>query len=208
LLEVSPRWARNIVVGFGRLGGRSIGLVANQPRYLGGVIDVDASQKAAKFVALCDRFRVPLLVLVDTPGFMPGTRQEAAGVIRHGAELLRAFAAATVPRVTVILRKAFGGAYITMNSKGLGADAAFAWPDAEIGIMGPRAAIQIIHRRRLQQATSAEHLAGRLAGRYARTHLSPQAAVRLGVLDAVVSPAQTREAVSEALFEARRERLR
>ncbi len=155
-LEVAPRWARNLVVGFARLEGHAIGVVANQAKHLGGVIDVDASQKGAKFVRTCDAFGVPLLVLVDTPGFMPGTRQESAGVIRHGAELLHAFAATSCARVTVILRKAFGGAFITMNSKDLGADAAFAWPAAEIGIMGPRAAIEIVHRRQLLDATAPE----------------------------------------------------
>jgi adenylyl-sulfate kinase len=198
-LEVSRRWARNIVVGFARLEGRSIGVVANQSRYLGGVIDVDASQKGAKFVRTCDGFGIPLLVLVDTPGFMPGTRQEGAGIIRHGAELLQAFAAATSPRVTVILRKAFGGAFITMNSKDLGADAAFAWPAAEIGIMGPEAAVNIIHRRRLLEAASAEHEADRLARRYARAHLSAEAALRLGAIDAVIAPAETRSRIVGAL---------
>jgi acetyl-CoA carboxylase carboxyltransferase component len=198
-LEMSPRWARNIVVGFARLEGHSIGVVANQARHLGGVIDVEASQKGARFVATCDAFNLPLLVLVDTPGFMPGTRQEAAGVIRFGADLVRAFAAATVPRVTVILRKAFGGAFITMNSKDLGADAAFSWPGAQIGIMGPRAAVEIIHRRRVHEASSSEREARRLALRYARTHLSAHAALRLGAIDAVIEPSDTRARVAEVL---------
>ncbi len=198
-LELSPRWARNMVVGFARLDGCPIGIIANQARYLGGVIDVEGSQKAARFVGTCDAFRVPMLVLVDTPGFMPGTRQEAAGVIRHGADLLRAFAAATSPRITVILRKAFGGAFITMNSKDLGADAAFAWPDAEIGIMGPRAAVEIIHRRQVREAASAEHEASRLALQYARAHLSAAAALRLRAIDAVIEPRDTRHRVVAAL---------
>jgi adenylyl-sulfate kinase len=202
-LEVAPRWARNIVVGFARLEGRAIGVVANQAKHLGGVIDVDASQKGAKFVRTCDAFGVPLLVLVDTPGFMPGTRQESAGVIRHGAELLRAFAAASCARVTVILRKAFGGAFITMNSKDLGADAAFAWPSAEIGIMGPRAAVEILHRRRLLEAPAREHEAAALARGYAEAHLSPDTAMRLGVIDAVIEPAETRRRVASALLERR-----
>jgi adenylylsulfate kinase len=143
-------------------------------------------------------------VLVDTPGFMPGVQQERAGVIRHGAELLRAFAASSSPRVTVILRKAFGGAFITMNSKDLGADASFAWPGAEIGIMGPKAAVEIIHRRRLLEATSAERVASSLAERYARAHLSPRAALRLGAIDAVIDPPQTRERVASALLAAQR----
>jgi adenylyl-sulfate kinase len=198
-LEVSPRWARNMVIGFARLEGQAIGIVANQSKHLGGIIDVSASQKGAKFVRTCDALRVPLLVLVDTPGFMPGTREEAAGVIRHGAELLRAFAAATTPRVTVILRKAFGGAFITMNSKDLGADAAFAWPSAEVGIMGARAAVEIIHHRQLDETPTAERRAGALARRYDRAHLSPRTALRRGVIDEVIEPVQTRACVAAAL---------
>jgi adenylyl-sulfate kinase len=203
-LEVSRRWARNMVVGFARMEGRAIGVVANQSRHLGGVIDVDASQKGAKFVRTCHGLGIPLLVLVDTPGFMPGTRQEAAGVIRHGADLLRAFAATTSARVTVILRKAFGGAFITMNSKDLGADASFAWPCSEIGIMGSRAAVEILNRRQLLEATSRERHASRLAERYAGACLSAEAALRLGVIDAVVEPVETRERVADALLESRR----
>ena len=139
LLEVSSGWARNLVTAFARIEGRTVGVIANQPRYLGGVLDAASSEKGARFVSQCNAFGVPLLVLVDTPGFMPGTKQESAGVIRLGATLVHAFAAATVPRVTVILRKAFGGAFITMNSKDLGADYVFAWPQAEIGVMGARA---------------------------------------------------------------------
>ncbi|HEX8855745.1 MAG TPA: adenylyl-sulfate kinase [Thermoleophilaceae bacterium] len=205
-LEVSPRWARNMVVGFARLEGHSIGIIANQSRHLGGVIDVAASQKGAKFVRTCDEFGLPLLVLVDTPGFMPGTRQEGAGIIRHGADLLRAFAATTSPRVTVIVRKAFGGAFITMNSKDLGATASFAWPTAEIGIMSPRGAVEIIHRRRLDSAASAEDEADSLASHYARAHLSPDVALRLSAIDDVVEPAETRERVAGALFSPRQGR--
>jgi acetyl-CoA carboxylase carboxyltransferase component len=199
-LEVSPKWARNMVVGFARLEGHAIGVVANQSRHLGGVVDVDGSQKGAKFVRTCDAFGIPLLVLVDTPGFMPGTRQEGAGIIRHGAALVEAFASATVPRVTVILRKAFGGAFITMNSKDLGANAAFAWPGAEIGIMGPNAAVEIIHRRRLVAAPSADREARTLARQYARAHLSARAALRLGAIDDVIEPPETRRRVAAALL--------
>ena len=149
LLEVSSAWARNLVCGFARLDGRSVGVIANQPRYLGGVLDAAASEKGARFVSKCDAFGIPLLVLVDTPGYMPGTKQEGAGVIRHGAGLVHAFAQATVPRITLIVRKAFGGAFIAMNSKDLGADYVFAWPGAEIGVMGARPAVGVIHRREL-----------------------------------------------------------
>jgi acetyl-CoA carboxylase carboxyltransferase component len=198
-LEVARRWAKNMVVGFARIEGRSIGVVANQPSHLGGVIDVDASQKGAKFVGTCDSFGIPLVVLVDTPGFMPGTRQERAGIIRHGAGLLRAFSAATVPRFTVILRKAFGGAFITMNCKDLGADASFAWPASAIGVMGARPAIEIIHRRRLLAAASPEREAQLLARRYERDNISAEAALQLGAIDAIVEPWETRSRLAAAL---------
>jgi acetyl-CoA carboxylase carboxyltransferase component len=196
-LEVSPQWARNVVGCFARLEGRPIGVLANQARYLGGIIDVAASQKAAKFVRTCDVFGLPLLVLVDTPGFMPGTRQESEGVIRHGADLVRSFAAARVPRVTVVLRKAFGGAFIAMNSKDLGATASFSWPDAEVGVMSSGAAVEILHRRQLA-AGAPEGMADELAGRYAEEHLSPAAALGRGAIDAVITPEETRDRVSVA----------
>jgi acetyl-CoA carboxylase carboxyltransferase component len=201
-LEVSSRWARNLVVGFSRIRGAAVGVVANQPRHLGGVIDSDASEKGARFVRTCDAHGIPLVVLVDTPGFMPGLRQETAGIIRRGAELLRAFAGARVPRVTVVLRKAFGGAYITMNSKDLGADLAVAWPEAEIGIMGSRAAVGIINRRELAVAPSPERLAQQLADAYGTKHLSAARALELGLLDAVIEPATTRERLAAALADA------
>jgi acetyl-CoA carboxylase carboxyltransferase component len=196
--EVSAQWARNMVVGFARLEGHSIAVIANQPRHRGGIIDVEASQKGRKFISTCDAFRIPMLVLVDTPGFMPGSRQEKAGVISHGAGLLRAFAATRSPRVTVVVRKAFGGAFITMNSKDLGADASFAWPRAEIGIMSPHAAVDIIHGRRLLGARSTQ-LRDRLARSYAEKSLSPSAALGSGAIDAVIEPAETRERVVRAL---------
>jgi acetyl-CoA carboxylase carboxyltransferase component len=202
-LEVSPRWARNMVVGFARLGGRRIGVVANQPRYLAGVIDVAASEKAARFVRTCDRFRLPLVVLVDTPGFMPGSGQEAAGIIRHGAELVRAFASATVPRVSVVLRRAFGGAYITMNSKDLGADVCFAWPGAQIGIMAGHAAVRIVHRRRLAEAHDPKRTADELASEYEAGHVAVERALEAGVVDEVISPAATRARLRRALAPAR-----
>ncbi|MBA2637126.1 MAG: methylmalonyl-CoA carboxyltransferase, partial [Solirubrobacterales bacterium] len=149
MLEVSNRWARNMVCAFSRLDGRAIGVVANQPRHLGGVIDADAATKAAKFVRTCNAYGLPLVVLVDTPGYMPGTTQERAGVIRHGAKLVFAFAEATVPRVTVGLRKSFGGAHIAMNSRDLGADFVFAWPTAKLGVMGAPQAVSVLHRRHL-----------------------------------------------------------
>jgi adenylyl-sulfate kinase len=201
VLELWERWACNMVVVLARIEGRAVGIIANQPRYLGGIIDVDASQKGARFVALCDRLGLPLLVVVDTPGFMPGTRQESAGVIRHGAELLRAFAGASVPRVTVVVRKAYGGAFITMNCKDLGARASFAWPDAEIGVMSARAMVEILHRRELAESETAEQQAELLALRYVDDHLSAEAALSRRAIDAVIAPTETRARVAEALFE-------
>jgi acetyl-CoA carboxylase carboxyltransferase component len=192
LLEVARGWARNLVTGFARIDGRTVGVIANQPRHLGGIIDTDASQKGARFVAKCDAFGVPLLVLVDTPGYMPGTRQEAAGVIRFGAGFVHAFAAAEVPRVTLILRKAFGGAFITMNSKDLGADYVFAWPQAQIGVMAARSAVGIIHRRELAGADDPDALHAELADGYAESQLRPEVAARTGYVDELISPAQTR----------------
>jgi acetyl-CoA carboxylase carboxyltransferase component len=192
-------WARNLVTGFARLGEASVGIVANQPRYIGGVLDVHASEKGARFVRTCDGYGISLLVLVDTPGFLPGLRQEGSGVIRHGAQLVRAFAQATVPRVTVILRKAFGGAYISMNCKDLGADTALAWSGAEIGIMGPHAAVAILHRAELAGAQEPEGLADRLANDYRARNIVAPRALELGLLDAVIPPHATREQALSAL---------
>jgi acetyl-CoA carboxylase carboxyltransferase component len=199
LLELSPRWARNVVTTFARLDGRPLGIVANQPHHLGGVLDAEGSEKAAWFVRLCDSFGMPLLAVVDTPGFMPGSRQERAGVIRHGASLVRAFAAARVPKLTVILRKSYGGAYITMNSRDLGADLVLAWPDAELGIMSARAAVSIVNRRELRAAAdpAAEH--ERLAAAYAEEHLRAGAAAAAGFIDELVEPVDTRERLIWAL---------
>jgi acetyl-CoA carboxylase carboxyltransferase component len=196
LLELSPLWAKNMVTAFGRIDGRPVGIVANQPRYLGGVIDAAGSEKAALFVEDCDRFEIPLVVLVDTPGFMPGTRQERGGVIRHGASLLRAFAGASVPKLTVVLRKAYGGAVITMNSRDLGADMVFAWPGAEIGIMAARQAVGIVNRRELE-AGSAEP--DELARVYSEAHLAPERAAASGFVDEVIAPADTRDRLAWAL---------
>jgi acetyl-CoA carboxylase carboxyltransferase component len=199
LLELCPRWGRNIVTALARLDGRPIGVVANQPRHLGGVLDATASEKAARFVGFCDAFGVPLLAVVDTPGFMPGTRQERAGVIRHGASLVRAFARASVPKLTLVLRKSYGGAYITMNSRDLGSDLVLAWPDAELGIMSARAAVGIVHRRELRVAGDPEAERERLAVAYAEEHLRAETAAADGFVDELVEPAQTRDRLSWAL---------
>jgi acetyl-CoA carboxylase carboxyltransferase component len=197
LLELSPRWAPNMVTAIARLEGQPVGLIANQPRAIGGVIDAAASEKAALFVSSCDRFRLPLVVFVDTPGFMPGKQQEEAGVIRHGASLLRAFAGATVPKVTLVLRKAFGGAAITMNSKDLGADLVFSWPGAQIGIMAARQAVGIVHHRALKEAGGPSH--DELADAYAAEHLTAPAAAASGWVDEVIEPAWSRDRLAWAL---------
>ena len=199
LLEVSPRWARNMVTAFCRIDGRAVGVIANPPWYLGGVIDADAAQKAAKFVRTCNSYGVPLVVLVDTPGFLPGTKQEGLGVIRHGAKLLHAFAEAVVPKVTVVLRKAYGGGFITMNSKDLGADLALAWPEAQIGIMGPKQAVGITHRRAIAAADDSEREQVRLADEYAAEHVSAAVAAREGFIDEIVPPQETRRRLAGAL---------
>ena len=199
LVELSPRWAANMVTALARIDGRPVGLLANQPWRLGGVIDAQAAEKAALFVSACDRFGLPLVVLVDTPGFMPGRRQEATGVIRQGAALLRAFASSTVPRLTVIIRKAYGGAVITMNSKDLGADLAFAWPGAEIGIMSAQQAVGVVHRRRLAAVDGDGRIKADLAAAYAEDHLTAAAAAASGFVDEVIAPADTRRRLAWAL---------
>ena len=199
LLEISPRWAKNIVCALARIDGRVVGIVANQPKHMGGVLDADAAQKSAKFVRTCDLFGIPLVVLVDTPGFLPGTKQEKGGVIRHGAKLVHAFAEATVPRVTVVLRKAFGGAYIAMNSKDLGADYVFAWPGAQLGVMGAKQAVGITHRREIAAADDTEATHERLAATYADEHLQAGTAGAGGYVDEVIAPSDTRERICASL---------
>jgi acetyl-CoA carboxylase carboxyltransferase component len=196
-LEFSPRWAPNMVTGIARLEGRPVGLIANQPKAIGGVIDAAASEKAALFVNDCNRFGLPLLVFVDTPGFMPGKVQEEAGVIRHGASLLRAFAGATVPKVTLVLRKAFGGAAITMNSKDLGADVVFSWPGAQIGIMAARQAVGIVHGRALAAGDGPSR--DELSDLYAAEHLTASAAAASGWVDEVIDPTWSRDRLAWAL---------
>ncbi len=199
VLEVAAHWAPNLVTAFARIDGRPVGIIANQPCHLGGAIDAEASQKGARFVRKCSAFGVPLLVLVDTPGFLPGSKQEAVGVIRHGAELLHAFADASVARFTVVLRKAFGGAYITMNSKDLGADLYLAWSRAELGIMGAEQAVRIAHRRALAGTENSAEELRRLTDAYSAEHLSAKAAARRGAVDDVIRPAETRSRLAWAL---------
>jgi acetyl-CoA carboxylase carboxyltransferase component len=200
LLELCPRWARNVVTTLARIEGRPVGIVANQPHHLGGVLDAEGSEKAARFVTFCNSFGLPLIAVVDTPGFMPGSKQERAGVIRHGASLVRAFAAARVPKLTVVLRKSYGGAYITMNSRDLGADLVLAWPEAELGIMSARAAVGVVNRRELRAAADVEVERTRLADEYFDEHLRAEAAAASGFVDELIEPADTRERLAGALW--------
>lgn len=199
LVEYGQRWARNIVCGWARIAGRSVGLVANQPRWLGGVLDSEAAQKAARFVRTCHLFGIPLVVLVDTPGFLPGTGQERSGVIRHGAKLVHAFAEANVPKLTVVLRKSFGGAHIAMNSKQLGADLVLAWPGATLGVMGAEQAVGVIHRRRLLAVSDPVAERTALADQYGGQHLGVRQAAALGFVDEVIDPSLTRDRLVSAL---------
>jgi acetyl-CoA carboxylase carboxyltransferase component len=198
-LELNARWARNVITAFARLDGHAVGVVANQPRYLGGALDGDAASKAARFVNMCDAYGLPLVVLVDTPGFLPGKRREAGGIIRNGAKLVHAFAAASVPRLTVVLRKAFGGAFIAMNSRELGADLLLAWPRAQMGVMGARQAVDLVHRREIADDDEPSQARDRLADSYAAEHLTAASAAAEGVIDEIVAPADTRARLASSL---------
>lgn len=190
--EIHKDYAENIIVGFARLGGRSIGIIANQPMFLAGVLDVNSSKKAARFTRFCDAFNIPLLVLVDVPGFLPGTDQEWNGIIVHGAKLLYALSEATVPRVTVITRKAYGGAYDVMNSKHIGADFNYAWPGAEIAVMGAKGASEIIFRKEIASASNPEAELAEKETEYANTFANPYSAAKRGFIDEVILPENTR----------------
>ena len=196
--EIHKDYAENIIVGFGRLGGRSIGIIANQPMFLAGVLDVNSSKKAARFTRFCDCFNIPLLVLVDVPGFLPGTDQEWSGIIVHGAKLLYALSEATVPRVTVITRKAYGGAYDVMNSKHIGADLNFAWPTAEIAVMGAKGASEIIFKREIESAENPVEKLTEKEAEYAEKFANPYRAARRGFIDEVILPKNTRRKLIKA----------
>jgi propionyl-CoA carboxylase beta chain len=198
-LEVQEAWAENIVVGFARLGGRSIGVVGNNPRALAGVLDINASIKAARFVRFCDAFNIPLVTFVDVPGFLPGKQQEHGGIIKHGAKLLYAYCEATVPKVTVITRKAYGGAYDVMCSKHIRADFNFSWPTGEIAVMGPQGAINVIFRRELDLADDPERRRAELVADYTEKFASPYAAAARGYIDDIIAPEDTRPRLVEAL---------
>ena len=198
-LEVHRHYARNIVVGFARLGGRSVGIVANQPAHLAGTLDIDASVKGARFVRFCDAFNIPLVTFEDVPGFLPGTRQEYGGIIRHGAKLLFAFAEATVPKVTVITRKAYGGAYCVMSSKHIRTDVNFAWPSAEIAVMGPEGAVNILYKRELEAATDPASLRAQKVAEFREKFANPYVAASRGFVDEVIRPRDTRPKLIAAL---------
>lgn len=204
--EVQPYWARNIVIGFARLDGFPVGVVANQPMQLAGTLDIDSSVKGARFVRFCDAFNIPLVTFVDVPGFLPGTQQEFGGIIRHGAKLLYAYCEATVPKLTVITRKAYGGAYDVMASKHIRADFNFAWPTAEIAVMGVDAAVRIIFRKELAEAADLQQRLAELVEDYQSRFANPYVAAERGYIDAVIEPRETRPALIKALRLARTKR--
>ena len=203
-LEVHALFAPNILVGFGRIEGRSVGIIANQPSQFAGTLDIDASEKAARFVRLCDAFGIPVMTLVDVPGFLPGTEQEWDGIIRRGAKLIYAYGEASVPLITVITRKAYGGAYIVMGSKQLGADVNLAWPSAQIAVMGAQGAVNVLHRREIAADPT---VAATLIKKYEDELLNPYIAAEKGLIDAVIEPHQTRRQITLALRALRNKRV-
>jgi len=198
-MEVQPDYARNIVVGFARMDGRALGIVANQSTALAGSLEINSSDKGARFIRFCDCFNIPLLSLVDVPAFMPGSVQESGGIIRHGAKMLFAFAEAQVPKICLIMRKAYGGAYIAMNSKGLGADVVYAWPIAEIAVMGASGAVAIIGRKAIEEAADKNAKRIELEEEYNQKFMNPYVAAERGYVDEVIEPAMTRRRIVEAL---------
>lgn len=208
-MEVQEGYARNIIVGYARMDGKTVGIVAQQPAYLAGVLDIEASTKAARFVRFCDAFNIPLVTLVDVPGFLPGSDQEYGGIIRHGAKLLYAYAEATVPKVSVLIRKAYGGAYIVMSSKHLRGDINFAWPSAEIAVMGPDAAVNVIFRDEIKQSENQEQTREKLSEEYHDRFANPYIAASRGYIDDIIDPAETRPRIISALamLENKRETL-
>jgi len=209
--ELMPEYAQNIVIGFARIGGYVVGIIANQPKIFAGVLDINASDKASRFIRFCDAFNIPILTFVDVPGFMPGTQQEHGGIIRHGAKMLYAYSEATVPKITVILRKAYGGAYLAMCSKDLGADIVYAWPTAEIAVMGPEGAVNVIFRKELaaiQDPEEREKRRQELIREYREKYANPFRAAERGYIDDVIDPAETRPKVYEALVMLKKKRER
>jgi acetyl-CoA carboxylase carboxyltransferase component len=197
--EYHAHWARNIVCGFSRVNGHPVGVVGNQPMFLAGVLDIESAEKAARFVRTCDAFNIPLVTFVDVPGFLPGVDQEYGGIIRHGAKLLYAYCEATVPRISIITRKAYGGAYVVMDSKSIGSDLSYAWPTAELAVMGPQGAVEIVYRREIQQAADPVSRRAELVADYTEKYANPYAAAERGYVDDVIDPAQTRQKIVEGL---------
>ena len=206
-LEVQGNFARNMITGFGRMNGKSVGIIANQPKVLAGSIDVDSSDKAARFIRFCDSFNIPVITFVDTPGYLPGVSQEHSGIIRHGAKLLYAYSEATVPKVTVIVRKAYGGAYIAMCSKHLGADTVYAWPSAEIAVMGPEGAANIIFKKEIKASDNPEEKRQEMIEEYRSKFSNPYIAASRGYVDDIIDPSATRPMIISALqmLESKRE---
>ena len=198
-MEVHANYAQQVTCGFARIDGHTVGLVSNQPQILAGVLDIDSSEKAARFVRTCDAFNVPIITFVDVPGFMPGVDQEYGGIIRHGAKLLYAFCEATVPRISIITRKAYGGAYVVMNSKSIGADLAYAWPTAELAVMGASGAVEIVHRRELAGADNPEEMRAEMIDDYEERYANPYIAAERGFIDDVIDPAETRRILARSL---------
>jgi acetyl-CoA carboxylase carboxyltransferase component len=190
--EYFPNWAQSITCGFARLDGHPVGIVGNQPMVLAGILDIESSEKAARFVRTCDAFNIPLVTFVDVPGFLPGVDQEYGGIIRHGAKLLYSYCEATVPRIQIITRKAYGGAYVVMNSKSIGADLAFAWPSAELAVMGPQGAVEILYRRELQSVADPVARRSELVEEYTERFANPYIAAERGFVDDVIDPSETR----------------
>jgi acetyl-CoA carboxylase carboxyltransferase component len=207
--EYAHHWARSIVCGFARLDGYPVGIVGNQPQVLAGILDIESSEKAARFVRTCDAFNIPLVTFVDVPGFLPGVDQEYGGIIRHGAKLLYAYCESTVPRIQVITRKAYGGAYVVMNSKSIGSDLAFAWPSAEIAVMGPQGAVNIIFRKELDAAEDPEARRVELVEEYTERFANPYVAAERGYVDDVIDPTDTRAVLcrSLAMLRSKQEKL-
>ncbi len=208
-MEYFPHWARSIICGFARVDGRTVGIVGNQPMVLAGVLDIESAEKAARFVRTCDAFNIPLLTFVDVPGFLPGVDQEYGGIIRHGAKLLYAYCEATVPRIQIITRKAYGGAYVVMDSKSIGSDLSYAWPTAELAVMGPQGAVEIVYRRELQQAADPAARRAELVSEYTERYANPYAAAERGYVDDVIDPAETRQKLVAglAMLRTKREEL-
>ena len=198
-LEIQNEYAKNIIIGFCKISGKNIGLISQQPNHLAGVLDINASEKAARFIRFCDAFNIPIVSLVDVPGFLPGTDQEHSGIIRRGAKLLYAYAEATVPKISVILRKAYGGAYIVMSSKYLLSDLNYAWPSAEVAVMGPEAAIKLIYRKELKSSKNPEKLKKELLEKYKNDVLSPYRLAEKGYIEDIIDPNETREIIIKSI---------